>query len=205
MEKETLTPAGIAKDLSIVINRLHSNKTDSYFSFYLLPLISAAIIIGILLKSVWIGLAIFLIPACFIIVATKRILTQKNEIKKLNELSNQGNISVSVEVFSHVANETIFEPHIHTIFLHKSHAQLTKTIRLFHFMSGISWIVPSPIFKNFKHYGWSKTHFISTQGLENISVEGNEFYFVSLQGYPDIAYIYPCKLFKLDPSLTIKE
>ena len=204
MEKETLTPANIAKDLSIVIKQTHSNKSNSDFAYYLFPLICVAIIIGVLLNSVWIGLVISLFPAGFMMVAIKQILAEKADLKKLNELSNQGNISITVEVFSHVANETVLEPHIHTFLLHH-HAHLTKTVRLFHFTSGISWRIPGSIFRNFKHYAWSKTHFISTQGLENLSVEGNEFFYVSLQGYPDIAYIYPCKLFKLDKSLTIKE
>ena len=200
MEKETLTLANIAKDLKIVIKQFHSNKSDSYLSFYIFPLICAAIIIGVLLNSVWIGLVISLFPAGFMMLAIKQILAEKADLKKLNELSNQGNISITVEVFSHVANETIFEPHMHALFLH-NHAHLTKTIRRFHFTSGISWRIPSLVFK---HYDWSKTHYISTKGLENLSVEGNEFFYVSLQGYPDIAYIYPCKLFKLDPSLPIK-
>ena len=56
-----------------------------------------------------------------------------------------------------------------------------------------------------KHYDWSKEYNLSSEGLKNISVEGNEFFYVSLQGHPDVAYVYPCKFFELDKGLEIKE
>ncbi len=46
-----------------------------------------------------------------------------------------------------------------------------------------------------------KEYYVSPKGLENISIEGDEFYYISLQGYPDVAYIYPCKNFILDEKL----
>ena len=52
-----------------------------------------------------------------------------------------------------------------------------------------------------KHYSWSKDFYLSSKGLENISMKGDEFYFVSLQSHHDIAYIYPCKNFELDENL----
>ncbi|MBO7762390.1 MAG: hypothetical protein J6T24_06300 [Clostridia bacterium] len=52
-----------------------------------------------------------------------------------------------------------------------------------------------------KHYAWSREYCLSSTGLWQTSVEGNEFYVISLQGHPDIRYIYPKKFFKLSASL----
>ena len=38
----------------------------------------------------------------------------------------------------------------------------------------------------------------------NISLQGDEFFYISLQGYYNVAYIYPCKLFELDETLKGK-
>ena len=119
----------------------------------------------------------------------KEYKTKKAAILSLIE---RGKISISTETFSHIANDLVYEPH--RVF---RRAWATKMITLYYFNGGSSWRVP--LFA--KHYEWSKEYFISSQGLKNISIKGDEFYFVSLQAYNDIAYIYPCKNFELDESL----
>ncbi len=52
-----------------------------------------------------------------------------------------------------------------------------------------------------RHYEWSRDFYISSQGLHNMSTVGDEFYCVFVQGFYDVAYIYPCKRFALDKSL----
>ena len=43
---------------------------------------------------------------------------------------------------------------------------------------------------------------VSCQGLENLSIQGDEFMYIFLQKYPDVVYVYPCKIFALDKALT---
>ena len=76
----------------------------------------------------------------------------------------------------------------------------TKEVKFYYFSAGRSWRVPS----TGCHYKWSKDYYFTTQGLLNISVSGNEFFYVSLQGHFEISYIYPCKFFTLSEELKTK-
>ena len=96
--------------------------------------------------------------------------------------------------FSHIAKETVYEPHGQGLEIH-----LRKTVYDYTFSSGRRWRVPEPTVR--KHYAWSKECGVSNKGLEQISVSGNTFYFISLQSDQEISYIYPCKLFALDKAL----
>ena len=191
MKKEILTLEAIKSDLTKVINYQVSNKADWRFS-YILPMTALAIFLGMFTKNVFIGIAVFCVAAYHIvrfIMEYKEYRTKKGAILSVIE---RGEISISKETFSHVANEVIYEPH-----RVGRRSSSTKTITLYHFDGGSSW--REPFFA--KHYEWSKEYYISSKGLENISIKGDEFYFVSLQSHNDIAYIYPCKKFELDKSL----
>ena len=54
-------------------------------------------------------------------------------------------------------------------------------------------------------YAWSRDYYISQNGLQNISLPGDEFYHITLQGYSDIDYAYPCKSFTLGEDLKLKQ
>ncbi len=193
MEKETLTLESIAKDLNALKPDLTSRVDDRGFEASA-PLTVAALIFGFYLKIVWIALVLAAISLGLIIDYIMRRRSSRIE-KPLDHSLSRDDISISVEVLSHITLETIVEPHSHG-----KHSHYTKTVLVYYFTSGIGWRVPYLISR---HYAWSKTHYLSTKGLQNISVEGNEFFYVSLQGYPDLTYIYPCKLFMLDPALTV--
>ena len=191
MKKETITLDAIKKDFMIVVNEQMANKSDWRFS-YIIPSTLTAILIGALMKSVWISLLIFL-PAIY------HIAVYVSERKKLKAgkagvlaLIERGDISISTEELSHIANETIYEPHV--TYRHRHH---TKEIKRYYFSGGSSWRVP-----NIETlYSWSKEFYLSPYGLSNISLDGDEFFFIRLKCDYDIAYIYPCKTFELDPSL----
>jgi len=187
MKKEKLTLEAIKSDLIKIANYQVGNKTEWRFS-YIAPLTALAIFLGILTKNVLIGIAIFCVAAYHIVRYVLEYKEYKAKKAAILSLISRGEISVSTETFSHIANEVVYEPR-------KKHN--TKTITLYHFDGGSSW--RAPFFR--KHYEWSKEHFISSKGLENISLRGDEFYFVSLQAHRDIAYIYPCKHFELDKAL----
>lgn len=192
MSKETLSLDNIKQDLNAVAYSTISNESDWRFS-YVISFSALAVLCGIITKSIWVGLLIFAVAAyhiVFYIIAYKEYLTHK---KAIRQLIKRGDISISLEKLSHIAEETVYEPWSGR----RGRTHFTKLIRVYNFMSGGSWRVPDVD----KHYKWSKTHYISLSGLANISVQGNEFFYISLQGYPEIAYIYPLKLFELDKSL----
>lgn len=199
MQKEPLTLGNIAKDLKIVSCESMSNKEEAHFT-YIIPITALAVMVGVLLKSVLIGLLIFSAAAYFLVRYVMEY--KKHQIKRraLMDMIDRGDVSISVEKFSHTAFEVIYEPHTHVGgFGRGPHAHATKEILVFYFMSGARWRVPLVN----KHYEWSKEYYVSTKGLENISLPNDEFFFVRLQGHHDIAYIYPCKSFVLDASLKI--
>ena len=191
MKKEKITLEAIKQDLMKMVNFQLSNKNDWRFS-YIVPITLLAVMAGVLLKNVIVGLLIFAVAAYHIV----RYMIEYREHKKsklaIISLVERGEISISNEVFSHIANETIYEPHSVG-----RRTRATKVITIYYFNSGSSWRVPNVD----KHYAWSKEFYISSKGLENISISGDEFYIVSLQSHHEIAYIYPCKNFELDANL----
>ena len=191
MKKEKITLEAIKQDLMKMVNFQLSNKNDWRFS-YIVPITLLAVMAGVLLKNVIVGLLIFAVAAYHIVRYVIEYREHKKSKLAIISLVERGEISISNEVFSHIANETIYEPHSVG-----SRARATKVITAYYFNSGSSWRVPNVD----KHYAWSKDFYISSKGLENISISGDEFYIVSLQSHHEIAYIYPCKNFELDANL----
>ena len=113
--------------------------------------------------------------------------------KRIREQLEQCVVSVSVEVLSHIAMETIEEPHYF-----RGRRSRFRTVKMFYFEGGSSWRVPNV----FRHYEWSHEFPFTNQGLDNVSIAGDEFYVVRLQGYNEISYAYPCKYF-IAPSTGI--
>ena len=191
MKKEKITLEAIKQDLLKIVNFQLSNKAQWRFSD-IVPITILAVMVGVYLKNVFVGLLVFSAAAYHIVryvIEYKGYKTNKNAIISLIE---RGQISISTEIFSHIANETVYEPH-----RVGRRTKTTKTITVYYFDGGASWRVPT--FE--KHYSWSKDFYISSKGLETISIAGDEFFFVRLQKHSDIAYIYPCKNFELDENL----
>ena len=191
MNKETLTMEGIRSDLTKVLHDQVSNKANWRFS-YITPVTALAILAGVLTRNAFIGIAVFCIAAYHIVRFIMEYQEYKKKKRAILSAIERGEISISTEIFSHTANEVIYEPHSVG-----KRSDVTKTITRYYFNGGASWRVP----RCAKHYEWSKEYYISSKGLENISLKGDEFYCVSLQKYHDIAYIYPRKNFELDKSL----
>ena len=137
-----------------------------------------------------------MVPFCFAAYHIFRFIAEYKEYKakksEVLSLIDRCEISISDEIFSHIAKETVYEPRT-TVKRTKS----TKTITVYHFEGGSAWRAPLLS----KHYEWSKEYSLSPGGLDNISIAGDKFYLVSLQEYHDVSYIYPCKFFELDKSL----
>ena len=74
-----------------------------------------------------------------------------------------------------------------------------KNVKYFNFVSGARWRLPN----DHKHYEWSKNYCMSPEGLDNTSTSEKSFYYITLKGNTDVAYIYNTNLFELkgyDPS-----
>lgn len=181
MQKEMLTQENIKKDLLALLKTRVSNLSDWRFSF-IVPFTLLAVILGILLKNVWIGLLIFS-PAVYHIVRYAVDARSYSKVKqKLKKDINDCSFSVTVETLDGISSEIIYEPH-------RSHC--AKTIVVYCFQSGKHW--RKPVVGT--HYKWSKLYNMSSAGLDNTSIVGDTFYFISLSGDPETAYVYNTRLF----------
>ena len=200
MRKEKLTLGAIKQDLMKILNSQVSSKADWRFS-YIVPITFLAFLSSAFLKNIFIGLLIFSVSVYHFVRFVIEFKEYRSKKAVIVSMIERGEISISIKRFSHIANETIYEPHhgwkittLRRMFV-RSHAK--KTITVYHFDGGKSWRLP----RVDKHYSWRKDFYISSKGLENISITGDEFYFISLQAHHDIAYVYPCKNFELDVTL----
>ena len=192
-QKEPLTLDNIKHDLATVVKD-QSSVTEARYSYYITPIAIIAVVLTFVFQLVWIGIAAFAVAA-FLLV--RYILATKlhwDHAKSIKACLDRGDIAISVETLSHITTETVDEPS----YTRKGRMRPYRVIVNYYFESGASWRVP----KVDKHYEWSKEYAFSTAGLDNISVPGNEFYLISLQGHYDIAYIYPHKFFVLAQNLT---
>jgi len=185
MKKEELKLSNIKNDLKIVAFANMYKKKDATCSFCFG--IAAIIFIGaIFFKSILIGLLGVGSVGLGIFFAIRENKAYSTNEKAIEDMVEREDISIVIEKFSHVVEDV------------KQHGKYdTEYISTFYFMTGEHWIAP----RIGNHYRWSKEYYISTQGLINISLREDEYYFVSVQGHHDIAYIYPCKFFTLDESL----
>ncbi len=193
MNKETLTLDAIKKDLMVTLEQQRLHKTE-WRLLYIIPISLLAILFGILFQDVVLGVLIFATCSyqivCFV-RESKEFSKQKRAVLKACKRSE---ISVSVQKFSHIAEESVYEPHRGN---KQTHSQ--KIIWVCYFEGGASWRIPNIG----THYTWSKNFYLSTRGMENLATKGSEFFFIRLQEHQEIAYIYPCKLFELDESLQV--
>ena len=199
MTKEALKLSNIKSDLMKMADFYMANRMEVRLGFAL-PVIMMAIIIGILTKSVWIGLAISALSVLDIARYIRDERAYRNTKAQILGTIERGDISVSVETLSHIAEETIYEPHTVGNGSH-SYRNAMKTVTMFYFEGGGSWRLP----RVDKHYAWSKDYYMSPSGLLNTSTQGEDFFFVCLQGNYDIAYIYPCDRFVLGELQTGQE
>ena len=164
--------------------------SSTFFSifFFLLFWCIGEIYLGLLF-----GLGFFLLPAFHIIKIIRSYLYYKSTKKYIQSISKREQISISVEILSHISKEEIYEPYVGLGLRIRSY----KEVCFFHFGAGI-WRLPGT-----KYYKWSQELYMGPQTLETTSFKGDEFFYISLQGYPGITYLYPCKFFKLDNSLRM--
>ncbi len=192
MTKEPLTLAALSKDLRTIAEKQVTIAAD-YRSSYYIPVTFLAIAAGIFLQNIWIGLLIFSFAAYHIVRSVMTVLQHRKIKKSILTLIDRNAVSVSRETLSHISVETIHEPHV----TRRRRTRAFKEAAFFHFASGKTWrLLAIP-----NYYEWSKDYFHSSAGLYNISIQGDEFFLVTLQDHPEIACVYPCKFFILDAAL----
>ena len=199
MKKEALKLSNIKADLKRMADFYMSNRVDFRLT-YIVPIAIIAVMLGILTKRVWVGLLIFSLSSIELIRFARDLRAHRNTMRMISAAIERGDISISVETLSHIAREVIYEPNTAS-HGNPSYGDETKTVTFFYFEGGGSWRVPSVE----KHYSWSQDYYMSQSGLENTSTQGEQFFFICLQGYYDIAYIYPCDRFELGDLKTGRE
>ena len=193
MNKEELTLYNVREDLIGIAYEKISKVDDRHLS-HILPITALAVLLGILLKSILIGLLIFSVAVYHIICYIPERKKYNEKRKATFDILDRGDISITIEQLSHIAVETVYEPSPHR-------ESSTKEVKYYHFEGGRSW----RDYFLYEHYTWSEEYHLSPKGLENISLQGDEFFYISLKGRHDIAYIYPCKFFELSKELKDKQ
>ena len=191
MTKEKITLEGVRQDLHRIIKWQLLNKFY-WRACFIWPITLIAILLGFGFRRLWIGMIVFSVAAYHILCYVSAYKEYLGKKRVLKNYFKRDDISISVKKLSHIAEITIYEPYMGYRRVHT-----TKIVKMYFFNASMSWRNP-----NFRdHYQWSKDLSISSRGLDNISLIGDEFFYVSLQKYKDIAYIYPCKYFELDSDL----
>ena len=196
MKKEQLMLRNITNDLRKVAYEQLSNVEEWRLAL-ILSLVLIATGLGFLFSSIVPSVLVLPFSVPHIVAYAKERKKYKDREAALKAVLDRGNISISVETLSHVSEEEVYEPHYGL----NGNRHSRKTIHVLYFMSGSSWRIP----RVYNHYGWSKVYYISTTGLLNTAVQGNEYFYICLQGHHEVAYAYPCKFFELDEKLKSKK
>lgn len=194
-KKETVTFENIKADLSKIAD-IDFENVKEWRTTFIFPLTIASLLLGIAsyiaFKNVWAGVVLFLIPLYHIVrffIAYKNYKIRKNAIAMA---SKREDISISSEILSHVSTEQIYEPYMGVRRVH-----YMKEVEFLNFRSFKRWRA----WTFSKLYEWSEEHYMSGDTVEKISMPGDEFFYVSLQGFNEISCVYPCKFFVLDKNL----
>ncbi len=153
IKKETIILEAIKHDLLKVVNLQLTHKRNWLFS-QVIPITLLAVIVCILLNNIFINLIVFLIAAYHIVRYIIKYIECKKSKNEILSLTNCEDISISKEIFSHIASENIYEPH-----QFGSKARTTKQVNFYYFDGGTSWRVPNVS----KHYSWSNEFYISSK------------------------------------------
>lgn len=194
MHKEKLTLENVKKDFLSLESHYFWNIVD-WHATYILPYLLLTVVIGVFLRSISLCILTAL-PIVYHAVRLYKEWKEHNEVKKaIQSITDRTQVSVSIEKFSHIAEEIVYEPHS---FVSRRRYKM-RPVDFMHFMSGAAWRVPS----FHRHYNWSSDNYITLKGLDNISTLGEEYFFVSIQNQSKISYVYPCELFDLADDMKL--
>ncbi len=177
MTKEVLTKENIQKDVLAYVKRIADAKGS-----YLLDIGVYSMILLILLAcaGAWqIALPFALVP----IISFLRYIPWWRAAREERGEASQGEFTIVREKLSHIAEETIYEPRYLGRYTRNMHS-----VRFLYFPCGQWRIQP-------RNYTWSKTFYMSGQGVENTSLVGDEFYIAIVNSTQEICAVYNTKFF----------
>ena len=183
MQKEILTLDVVKQDLRKMVGFDQTHVAEHRVPFILLGG-GIAVGAGILCQSLWIALLL----SSFAIYQTVQLI---RELRADSALMNtifcaveRGDFTVSTEILENVSEEIQYK----RVGRHRR----AYPVRYLCFRTGRRWRIPDGT-----SYEWSMRYAMSGQGLDYTSVNEDEFYVITLQGYYHVAYVYNKKLFEL--------
>ena len=196
MRTDTITLSNIKQDFIRLEKYRYSTKLEYRIVLIVLSLI--VVLLTLYLTMTYYKMAIiliaFLLFAIYQAVRLIFVLHERSSRKKaILSASIRSDISISKEKLSSITEEAVREFRILGFDINGY-----RIANFYNFTSGKSWRVPQ-----ITHYKWSLDYKMSPRGLMNLSLVGDEFYYVSLQANHEIAYIYPCEYFAPDEPLRI--
>ena len=184
--REVLTDGNILSDLLEAEILRHKKATEGH-KFRIGSFLVYAIAVGILSKTFWVGLIIALGSVYHAVMLSRKIREHKSNMASLRS----GGFTVDTDIFSHISDESIVEPHLGGLSRSK---KMTRYRRVTYFY-----------FNNcrfrlcfFRGFSWSREYYLSIGGLKNISLAGDEFYVAVRASDGEVGQIYPKKLFEYE-------
>ena len=192
MKKEILTDEVIRRDiLKHEVQKAETN--DKKTLVWVMPILAVALLAGFVVS--W----LLAVPIALLAIIPIALYIKQNvkDAEITRSVRNDGEFSISTDVLSHIAkDEPVYEPHQHIFGGSRTH--YVKYVTYFYFEHA-KWRVPEVE----KLYAWSRDMYISPQGLENTSLQGDEFYLVTRKGEAEVAYAYNRKFFEYQGSHTV--
>ena len=184
--RETLKYGNVLSDLLEAEILRHKKATEGN-KFRIGSFLMYAVVIGILSKTLWVGLVISLGAVWHAVVLSMKIREHKSNMASLRG----GGFTVDTDAFSHLSDESIVEPHLGGLSRSK---KMTRYKRVTYFY-----------FNNcrfrlcfFRGFEWSREYYLSVGGLKNITAAGDEFYVAVRACDGEVGQIYPKKLFEYE-------
>ena len=181
--RELLEYGDILNDLLEAEMLRHKRDTEGN-KFRIGSFLVYAIAVGILSKTLWIGLLISLGSVWHALVLSRKIKEHKSNMASLRG----GGFTVESDTFSHLSDESIVEPHLGGLSRSK---KMTRYRRVTYFYF-CNCRFRQCFFGGFK---WSRRYYLSIGGLKNITIAGDEFYVAVRACDGEVGQIYPKKFF----------
>ena len=185
-KKEQLTKENIIRDL-VRAEEIRHARVSSINVSLIGDFLIAAVFAALLTRTVWVGVPILLGS-----VYNAVRLIQKIRIFRTNTSAiEKGGFVIDTDVLSHIAQERIYEPHI---------SGRGRRIRFNNYRTVTYYYFDNCRFREcfFGGFEWSKEYYLSKNGLQNISLAGDEFYVAVRSSDGEVGQIYPKKFFDYD-------
>ncbi|MBQ1213034.1 MAG: hypothetical protein IIX69_06395 [Clostridia bacterium] len=186
MVKEIITERMIKEDAEKYIKWQVDKKEDTAYmdSYFMYPLIFCPVV---WIMFGWIFGVLSLAAAALLFVP---YLKQRKKLKKEIAWAEGLELEVRKEALISTYTEEVYEPHYHkSYFSNRQRRHNYKRVTFLCFSTG-KWRVPEEC------YAWSKELKMSSEGVENSSVPGDEFWVVTVKGGGDVCAAYNTKFFK---------